>query len=169
MFESRAINGSEFEIVPSQPGVVMQHMQFVHRFTKAIDKCIQLCQLESGAAAPERNHFFALDQFSFNGTQLFADEVVVAPNECKFLGDGFSLQSILDTLWISDRFPRYVHLGIEEYDNSAIQFIVQFSCCYHRVYDPDHPNSLFPVRVLGKMKSSFRGSPDDFAAPEEPT
>lgn len=156
MLEPRAIDGSEFTVVPSQPGLAIPRELFLQRFSGAIDTCISACNLKT-QSVKKRSNVFALEQCPYNGTQLFADEIVMAPNVGMFLGNTLSQQTVLNHLWRLERFPRYVHLGIEGYNATEIRFVVQASCCYASVYDPNHPIPLFPLRACGFMTSLYRG------------
>lgn len=161
MFDSKALDGNDFRMLPSQEGVAMPQEVLERRFSEAIETCTSMCGLGKSGAMSDREHTFGLEQIPYNGNQLYADEVVVSPNKGVFLGDAFSKRAILDYLWRYDRFPRYIHLGIENHDKNEIHFIVQMSCCYCSVYDPKHPNPLFPVRVFGFITSVFRESSDE--------
>ncbi|WP_425396870.1 hypothetical protein [Aeoliella sp.] len=155
MIEPKAINGSQFTVVLSQPGLAMPRELFMQRFSDAVDACISVCNLQ--AESPQkRSHVFALEQCVFNGTQLFADEVVMAPNVGRFLGDALSKQAVLDHLWRRERFPRYVHLFVTSYNDVQIQFLVQASCCYCSIYDPEHSIPLYPIRACGFWDSGHR-------------
>jgi hypothetical protein len=150
--ESKAIDGSAFTYIPSPRGIAMLEDLFKQRFLAAIDACMVACNVET-KAAKQRDFLFAFEQCPFNGTQLFADEVVMAPNEGKLLGNALSMQSVFDHLWRLDRFPRYVHLFIDSFSDDEVRFIVQASCCYSSIYDPEHRIEFFPIQVRGFRRS----------------
>ncbi len=158
MFESKALDGNDFRVLPIQEGAAMSREVFVSRFGNAIEVCTSMRGLAVSGTCTGREHIFGLEQIPYNGNQLYADEVVLSPNKGICVWDAFSKDKVLEYLWRFDRFPRYVHLGIENYDEKEIHFLVQISCCYCSVYDPKHPNPLYPVRVFGGITSVFSGN-----------
>ena len=155
-FETTSVHGEEFQVVPSQQGLPMPRELFISRFKKAIDRCMDLTGLSTQESMCDRKLSFGLEQCPYNGDQLFADEVVLAPNRGCFIADNLTEHELLSKLWRFGRCPRYVHVGVERHADDEIYFLLQMSCCLQSVYDPAHPNPCYPMRPLGWIASLYR-------------
>ncbi len=155
MLETRTIDGEIFTRVPFCNGKQMALPEFLSRFEAAIFDCINVNREHGGVENASVTNSFGVEQFPYNGDSLFTDEIVFAPNTGRFIADGLSRAGLISLLWKRERFPRYVHLGMEQRPTGC-HFFLQISCCYSSMYAIDHPNPIYPFRVLGSIRSVFR-------------
>jgi hypothetical protein len=148
--ERLSVHGEPFRRKPRHCDTFMTRGTLANRLRKATDHCIDVARDFVRDELPTEVSYRA-NWCVYNGWDLFTDEEIIWPNECRTEDGLFDERSVLTVLWQRDRFPRWVNTQVDSIVDDRTVVCLTFSCCFGRRFDSAHSNPAYPFVVCSPI------------------
>jgi len=148
--EALSVHGEPFRRKPRLGDAFITYDMFASRLRVATEHCIDVAR-ECVCDNLPSDVLYMANWCVYNGWDLFDDEEIIWPNECRTEDGLLDEQSILRILWQRDRCPRWINIQVDSIVDDKTAVCLTFSCCFGRDLDSTHPNPACPFVVCSPI------------------
>jgi len=147
----------------------MTYDTFAGRLRMATERCLDVARTCVRDRLPSDVAYWA-NWSVYNGLDLYEDEAIVWPNECRTEGKLLDESSILSILWHKNRFPRWINTQVDSIEQEKTVVCLTFSCCFGNDSERAHPNPTWPFVACSPIPPADGWKPgmEKFAIADSP-